>query len=275
MWKENQSLIIKRKTTEVFTPPKKVHFEYKSESGRNFNFHITKELEKLKNYYEILDDKGRAISYGNTIRTLRLLPFKVENIDQIRNIDGIGEKTLRKIKEILDNGCLARLETFRQNERIQSMESLTEVHGIGNTLAFSLYKKGIKTISALEAYAITNPSEFTQAQLMGIQLHEEFKQKIHREEVNEIFAIMFNQIIQFDKDAKIEICGSYRRGRDLCGDVDIVLATIIPDLLISVIDSCDIITHTFSLTTHKFIGVCKIKELHRRIDIYVCKPQEY
>ena len=77
-----------------------------------------------------MEDKGRSITYNNIIRTLKSLSFKVENIDQLRNIEGFGDKTLKKIKEILEKESLDRLKFFQQNERLSIMQKLTEVHGI-------------------------------------------------------------------------------------------------------------------------------------------------
>jgi DNA polymerase/3'-5' exonuclease PolX len=266
---------IRKRVSSISPPEKKLKPESLGPSSRNFNFHLTKELEKLKNYYEILGDKGRAITYSNIVRTLRLLPFQVESIGQLRNIEGLGEKTLNKIHEILEKGSLQRLDTFRQNERIQVIEILTQVHGIGRDLAYTLYKRNIRTIKALQTFAAENPSFFTETQLSAITLHDEIQEKIPRNEVKMIGDIVINTIFEIDKAAKAEICGSYRRGREMCGDIDVVVGSDCEDLLLETVDRCGIVTHKFVFTGHKFIGVCKANELHRRLDIYACKLSEF
>jgi DNA polymerase/3'-5' exonuclease PolX len=122
---------------------------------------------------------------------------------------------------------------------------------------------------------LTNPENFTKTQLVGIELHNEFSIKIPRDEVENIAKMIKSQVLAYDKEALFEICGSYRRGRDLCGDIDIVLGTNDTNLLYKVVENCPFITHTFSLSGHKFIGVGKAHDLHRRIDMYSVKPHEY
>ena len=222
-----------------------------------------------------MEDKGRSITYNNIIRTLKSLSFKVENIDQLRNIEGFGDKTLKKIKEILEKESLDRLKFFQQNERLSIMQKLTEVHGIGNEMAFKLYKKGIKTIKDLQNYAKTNPEEFTFTQPTAIELHLDIFQKIPRKEVKILSSILINEAKIIDSESKSEICGSFRRKRDLCGDVDIVISTKVENFLLFLVKNSEIITHTFSLSSSKFIGIGKVGQVHRRIDIYVCKPSEH
>ena len=274
-WKAPLPPVLKRKLAASFSPPSKLKPELLAESGRNFNFHLTKELEKLKNYYEILGDRGRTITYSNTLRTLRLLPFKVESMDQIKNIEGLGPKTLNKVREILDHGSLQRLETFRQNERIATMDFLKQIHGIGNEMAYSLYKQGVRTIQSLQLYANQHPESFTETQRTSIDLFTDLQQKIPREEVKEISDIIREKVKSLDPEAEFEVCGSYRRGRELCGDVDIVIATSVRDLLIELVQKTGVFTHTFSLSSHKFMGLGKAREVYRRIDVYVCSPREF
>lgn len=155
------------------------------------------------------------------------------------------------------------------------MKALTEVHGIGNDLAFSLFKKGVKTKAQLIQYSQDHPEEFTKTQLVSIQLHSDLEIKIPRNEVKELADLVMSNLEAFDKSAKYEICGSYRREREFCSDIDIVVSTANSQLLPSLIESCQLITHTFSLSSHKFLGVCKLNSYYRRIDIYCCKPEEH
>ena len=273
-WKDSEKEVLKRKQ-EVKTPPKKIRPDMIESSSRNLNFHLTNELEKLKNFYEVVNDKGRTIVYGNIIRTLRLLPFKVEKIEQIKEIEGFGEKSLNKVREILEKGGLDRVQNFNMNERITAMKNLTEVHGIGTNLAYKLFKKGITTYDMLLKFAIENPGFFNETQKTSIQLHNEIQLKIPRNEVSEIANFVIKSLTSMDKNAKFEVCGSFRRGRELCGDVDIVISTEIDNLLLELVQNCSIITHIFSLSNHKFIGVCKLGTHQRRLDIYCCKPPEF
>jgi DNA polymerase lambda len=275
LWKNPESLPPKRKSEEPKPPQKKIRPDLIETSSRNLNFHLTNELEKLKNFYEVINDRGRKIQYGNLIRTLRLLPFKVEKIEQLQNFEGFGEKSLNKIKEILEKGSLTRLHTFNMNERITAMQTLTEIHGIGSAFAYKLFKKGITTYTLLSKFMQENPKIFTETQKIAISLHPEFQLKIPRSEVQEIALAVMKNLENLEKSSKYEICGSFRRQRSYCGDVDLVLSCESEGLLLHLIESCPFITHIFSLSSHKFLGVCKLKDHHRRLDIYCCRPSEF
>jgi DNA polymerase/3'-5' exonuclease PolX len=63
----------------------------------------------------------------------------------------------------------------------------------------------------------------TPQQTIELKYYDEFQEKISREEVEKIAEIV-QQITSTIKGGFIfQICGSYRRGRDLCGDVDLLM----------------------------------------------------
>ena len=64
-------------------------------------------------------------------------------------------------------------------------------------------------------------------QKIGLKYHEEIKQRIPRDEVAEISETVKTTLKQLypHKPLIIETCGSYRRGRPSCGDVDILITT--------------------------------------------------
>jgi DNA polymerase lambda len=158
------------------------------------------------------------------------------------------------------------------------------VHGIGNATANYLYKRNIRSIDQLRKhqYLLTN------TQKIGLKYYEDLIIRIPREEcemfLEEIEKVLFSFI---SKDIiKIEICGSYRRGKQTCGDVDFLITrkddSGIDGILTHLVDQLylkGIMKETLTLSTkssysNTFLGICKLKDKlnNRRIDIKIyCK----
>lgn len=65
---------------------------------KNLNKNITDNLEIILKDYECMGDI-KAISYKKVIGIIKNLKFTIENIQQLDNIYGIGNKTKLKINE--------------------------------------------------------------------------------------------------------------------------------------------------------------------------------
>lgn len=71
---------------------------------------LVKELEKLMNYYQNNKDKGRMFGYRKAISAIRSLKFEISSVKDVENLAGIGSKTKGKIKELLENGTISKVE---------------------------------------------------------------------------------------------------------------------------------------------------------------------
>lgn len=246
----------------------------------DLNNHIVGEFERLQKYTEALGDQGRAIAYSKVIRILRNTPEKITDASQLKNFKGIGSKTLEKIREILSTGYSIKAETLSKNKRLRSLESLQTVHGIGSTLSSALLAKGIDSVSSLQAYAAAHSTEFTAVQLDSLQLHSDFQLKIPRSEIEATASLIQPILSRIDSDASFTICGSYRRGKEFCGDMDFLITAVVRDgilpQLIPELKELSLITHSFANSKHTFQGVSKLPQSpHRRIDIFVVARKSY
>jgi len=77
---------------------------------KNLNAHITNELEKMLKVVQIERNKGRIHGYGKAISILKALPFKVNSVNDIKNVSGLGKSMERSIEEILKTGKLSVAE---------------------------------------------------------------------------------------------------------------------------------------------------------------------
>lgn len=114
-----------------------------------------------------------------------------------------------------------------------------------------------------------------------------------REEATAISEVVKKEaVVLFGKDVIVETCGSYRRGKDNCGDVDILLTRKdnkaingMLEELVSRLEAQNFLKERLGSTrvsdkgSEMYMGVCKLPEskykLHRRIDIKVYPKDQY
>ena len=159
----------------------------------------------------------------------------------------------------------------------------TRVAGIGPAKAHELVESGISSIEDLR----NNQDTLTKGQKIGLQHFEDFELRIPREEISQAEKFIKDEIEKIDKNYKITICGSYRRGLSSSGDIDVLLThknfnstdekkhnKFLPPI-VQHLEKLNFITDTLSLGDTKFMGVCKLKEHYRRLDIRLLPKDQY
>ncbi|XP_028801866.1 DNA polymerase lambda [Neltuma alba] len=184
----------------------------------DLNKNITEIFGKLVNIYRALGDDRRSFSYYKAIAVIEKLPFKIESVDQVKNLPSIGKSMKDHIQEIITTGKLSKLEHFETDEKVRTISLFGEVWGIGPATALKLYEKGHRTLDDLR-----NDDSLTNAQKLGLKYFDDIRQRIPRNEVQEMENLL--QKVGEDILPGVEIVcgGSYRRGKATCGDMDIII----------------------------------------------------
>ncbi|KAI5079749.1 hypothetical protein GOP47_0005228, partial [Adiantum capillus-veneris] len=257
----------------------------------NLNQNITEQFSELRDIYkDALGDDRRSFSYHKAISVLEKLPFKIENIDQVKGLPTIGKSLREHIYDILTTGKLPKLENFRNDEKVKTLRLFSSIWGIGPATALKLFDKGYRSLKDLE----TEPS-LTASQKVGLQFYDDLTVKIPRQEVKEMEALVRGVAYEIQPGISVLCGGSYRRGKAFCSDMDFVITH--PDgsshkgflvkliaalrrnnflaesLLISDTNS---IEHTDS-GVDTYYGLCKYpgRELRHRIDFKVYSIEMY
>ncbi|KAF7829394.1 DNA polymerase lambda [Senna tora] len=184
----------------------------------DLNKNITEIFGKLVNIYRALGDDRRSFSYYKAIAVIEKLPFKIESLDQIKNQPAIGISMKDHIQEIITTGKFSKLEHFETDEKVRTISLFGEVWGIGPATALKLYDKGHRTLDDLR-----NDDSLTNAQKLGLKYFYDIRQRIPRNEVQEMENIL-QKVGEDILPGVFIICGgSYRRGRATCGDMDIIV----------------------------------------------------
>ncbi|XP_055776040.1 DNA polymerase beta [Salvelinus fontinalis] len=252
---------------------------------------ITDFLTELANYER---NVNRAIHKYNTYRkaasVISKYPQKIKNGEEAKKLDGVGKEIAKKIDEFLQTGTLKKLEKIRNDDTSSSINFLTRVTGIGPAAARKFFDEGVKTLEDLKKIE----HKLNHHQQIGLKYFEEFEKRIPRTEMTKMETLIMQELELVDTDYIGTICGSYRRGAESSGDIDILLThpnyTSVdekqPKLLHAVVEhfeSIGFITDTLSKGDTKYMGVCQLQRndedeeeyLHRRIDIRLIPKDQY
>jgi DNA ligase (NAD+) len=194
---------------------------------------------------------------------------------QLKGMNGIGSAIMLKFEEYVKNKKVAALE----KERANPLNLFTTIYGVGPKKAKEIVGKGITTIEQLRQHEeLLNDS-----QKIGLKYFDDINQRIPRVEIDE-FEKHFRNI--FDSVAptgsSFEIVGSYRRGAQNSGDIDIIITNKENnkdafEKVLDVMMKDKIITEVLSRGKTKSLTLVQIKKDGpiRRVDFLYSSPDEY
>ncbi|KAI4382574.1 hypothetical protein MLD38_008524 [Melastoma candidum] len=195
-----------RPSSSIYSPP-------------DLNRNITEIFGKLINIYRALGEERRSFSYYKAIPVIEKLPFRIESMEQVKDLPTIGKSMQEHIQEIMTTGKLSKLEHFEADEKVRTISLFGEVWGIGPATALKLYEKGYRTLDDLK-----NEPSLTHAQRIGLQYFDDIKQRIPRHEVEEMEKLLQKAGEEVLPGVTVVCGGSYRRGKSSCGDMDMVIS---------------------------------------------------
>ncbi|CAL1543179.1 unnamed protein product [Lymnaea stagnalis] len=256
----------------------------------NLNSEFCDFLMELANFEK---NVTRAIHKYNVYRkaagVLAKHPVKIMSGAEAKKLDGIGDKIAKKIDEFIKTGKLEKLDKIHADDHNMAINELTKVTGIGPAAAQKLVSEGIMSIEDLQKHS----DKLNHHQKIGLKHFEDFEKRIPRAEMIQIQNFVTEQIHKLDKNFKVKVCGSFRRGAESSGDIDFLLthqdftstSGKKPTLLHNVVKSLEdlkFVTDTLSLGDSKFMGVCRLPEgddgkefPFRRIDIRLLPHDQY
>lgn len=251
----------------------------------DLNAHITAELEKLAEVYKSKNDTWRAHGYQKAIIAIRNHPKEITSREEALAIHGIGERLADKVAEIVESGKLRKVTEVCEGEEAETLKLFMGVWGAGPSTCQTWYAQGFRTLEDLLSKAT-----LTRHQQIGLKHYGDINSRIPREEVAEIEEYVRSVALSIQKGLIVMVCGSYRRGKPNCGDVDILIThpdghshknlfkLILNHLRETGFLTDDLVTQEVSGNQQKYLGVCKIpgeKRKHRRLDLIVVPYAEF
>uniref|UniRef100_A0A8B9S5P2 DNA polymerase n=1 Tax=Apteryx owenii TaxID=8824 RepID=A0A8B9S5P2_APTOW len=239
---------------------------------------ITDFLTELANYER---NVNRAIHKYNAYRkaasVISRYPSKIRSGAEAKKLDGVGAKIAEKIDEFLSTGKLRKLEKIRQDDTSASINFLTR--SLNNFFIILDLRK--------------NEHKLTHHQRIGLKYFEDFEKRIPRKEMLQMQEIVLKEVKKLDPNYIATVCGSFRRGAESSGDMDVLLthpsftseSSKQSKLLHQVVEQLEgvgFVTDMLSKGDTKFMGVCQLPNKedgtvypHRRIDIRLIPKDQY
>lgn len=258
---------IAKKPVKVKTPNAKALTDYKKS--------IIDNLKILEDFDKLNKEPFKARAYGKVIDSLELFDGPINNMDDIKNINGIGEKIYAKIKELIETGKMTAVEKALNDPQFSLQKKLGKLYGVGPVKINELMCK-ISTFEELyEKQELLNDK-----QKIGLKYYNDMNIRIPMSEGKKHYKIIDTIFKKVYKDIEFELVGSYRRQNKDMGDIDILIKNR-NDLnikkLVNELTEGGYIIETLASGKSKFMGLCKLSpELPaRRIDILIADPSYY
>ena len=227
----------------------------------------------------------KSSAYNKAINQLKTLEDDSElTPDNLIKLNGIGKSIIEKIMQIVSTGTCKQYEDIKDIKDIK--ELFMEIHGVGSVKAKQL--SGIfKSMEELKNCA-TLDNYLNETQLKGLKYHEDIKKRIPYLEIYKHEKVLKQILKEIDSTAELIITGSFRRGKETSGDIDVLIKT--PSVRNSSIYEKFIeklnesyMVESLSNGKKKFMGICRLSNVIkedvvlpcRRIDIMYTRPQEY
>ncbi len=193
-----------------------------SEVIQDYKQTIIDALDILRKRDQAEKQTFKARAYQKVITQLKELQTPIKSYKDVQAIDGIGDKISQKIKEILETGILQSSERAKQEYNIDALDAFQKIYDVGPVKATKLIYEGITTIKQLRDEVKKNPKLLTKNQHTGLKYYEDLQERIPRLEIDEHEDVL-QMLIPEESDFTIEIVGSYRRGAETSGDIDVLI----------------------------------------------------
>lgn len=181
------------------------------------------------------ENRFKVIAFDKAAQTIEGLQENIDDYIQnktLTDIKGVGKSIAEDIYELEETGKMPVLEAFKE----KVPEGLTEwlnISGLGPKNAYKIHKElGISTIEELkekiEDGSVAGLSGLGQKSAdkikKSIEWMEKFDERCRLDQAQEIASAIFESLKDLEGVQQIEVAGSYRRGLETIGDIDILIA---------------------------------------------------
>ena len=194
--------------------------------------------DRLSELADLLEIKGsnpfRIRAYRNAVRTVRGLTRPLLHMardgEDLTELPGIGKDMDSHIRELLDTGRLTLMDEVTA-EVPRELAVLTRLDGVGPKKARKLWKElGVTTpdelevavndgrVEALEGFGARSAAKI----LRSIEDLRKQQGRFLRLDARQLLRGLLEHLDEAPELERIEVAGSYRRGRETVGDIDLL-----------------------------------------------------
>jgi len=246
------------------------------EPVKRYNEKFIELMEKLSSIMLKQGEPFRARAYQKAQETIMSYPDNITDTKQLQGKPGIGSTIMEKLNEYVETGTLRVLE----REKTNPINILGDIYGIGPKKAQELVNSGIKTIDELKS---RQNELLNDIQKVGLKYNDQIQERIPRSEIEEfegLFKTIFGKVASQSLDDKFEIVGSYRRGAQSSGDIDVIITGKTGEIYKRFVDELiktGVILEVLSRGQSKTLVIAKLpgERVARRIDFLYAPPDEF
>jgi DNA polymerase/3'-5' exonuclease PolX len=255
----------------------------------DFRRKIVEELDILRQNELQNRNVFKARAYSKVITCIQGKTSPVVTMDDISDVDGVGDKIRTKIQEIISTGELAAATHIKQSTNSSLFNELIAIHGIGPVKANAILKDttlNIQSIQELRVILARKPKLLNDVQKIGLKHYEDLLQRIPRDEMKTHEHILRDAFRSVNPLFMVTLVGSYRRGLATSGDIDVLIC--LPDSDAADAEKsfhtavCELkrngyIADVLALGPKKCMAVVKKSpdDVARRLDVLLTTPVEY
>ncbi|BFZ60454.1 hypothetical protein YB2330_001490 [Saitoella coloradoensis] len=185
-------------------------------------------LSTIKLARELSGDRVGVRAYASAIAAVKAFPYAfVEGGErELGKVPGVGQKITMLTREWLQTGRLTEVEALEKDEEFTTCRLFWNIWGVGPSTAKHLYQQGFRT---LEDVKLQHWGRLTREQQIGLKYFDDIGKRIPRGEVAELGRIIHAMAVEITDGVDGRnglhsvICGGYRRGKEMSGDVDIIM----------------------------------------------------
>lgn len=166
-----------------------------------------------------------------------------------------------------------------------SIFSVSSTSAVGPVRAGELVLRSIDSVATLRKRITTDSTLLDRQQTIGLRHYEDLLQRIPRSEVAKIEEYVRRIVEECmpHEAIKVEVAGSYLRGAQTCGDVDVMLVGVRDvvskglETIVRRMCEAGTVTDALMLSSNKFFGVFRLGPgmAHRRLDLFAVPSEEY
>lgn len=232
------------------------------------NEQFINQLVKIRKIRELTLDEIGVRAYSTSIASIAAYPYELRSPAELMTLPGCDTKIANLFAEYKQSadGTLSAATALDTDPVLKTLHLFYNIWGVGAKTARDFYYA--RHWQDLDDVVEHGWHTLSRVQQIGVKYYDEFLEGIPRAEVARIAQVIHRHANLVRPDALYDgrgidcvVVGGYRRGKEVCGDVDLVLShrdervtkNLVADV-VSCLESEGWITHTLALhmtTSHR------------------------
>lgn len=231
-------------------------------------------LRTHRDYQKTQKDGGfRVRAYNKVIGGIE----RLESVLRMEDLEGVlpsskNSEIRKKVVEVLATGSLVSAEVLKADPTKEILAQFQGIYGVGPVRAKELVELGMNSLEDLRKH----PELLNAKQAIGLKYYEAIRERIPRAEMVAHESLLLGCL---PTGVVGSLAGSYRRGKESSGDVDLLLRSddaSVLDQLVTRLSATGYLLETLAHGAKKFMGICHLEGgIPRRIDILLTTAEEF